>query len=88
MWSWESFFGSMVGCIIGWTVIPAIARWVKGEGGVKNSPDDQKSASRNDKEERGVQLAITFGGSLDALGKLLSSDLPATGDTRPEAPEK
>lgn len=51
MWSWESFFGTMIGCVIGWTVVPDVARWIKGKGGVEGSPDQQESISSNDEKK-------------------------------------
>ena len=37
-WDWSSFFGTAIGCALGWFVFPRLGRWLKHKCNFKGDP--------------------------------------------------
>lgn len=52
-WDWSSFFGTALGCALGWYIFPRIGAWVKFKRGLKRNPAGRQANCRQKQRERG-----------------------------------
>lgn len=57
-WDWSSFFGTALGCALGWYIFPRIGAWVKFKRGLKRNPAGRQANCRQKQRERGGADAL------------------------------
>ena len=77
-WDWSSFFGTALGCALGWYIFPRIGAWVKFKRGLKRNPAGRQANCRQKQRGSGLfmpETRVAFFGT-PAVGTHLMLECP------------